>query len=232
MEQRDRIFRLQQNWEEWMRRGWVDLVVIMTYALDTGKFEDRLQTLSVPSRQESALIIPGLRLLKVPDSVTIDQLQSIRNLPTGGFSLFATANLTTNLETILNRIQTPNRSEPIPYRQPFAAAADRFHALQREWQLLRDRNQLAMAAPRLTVWNHEGDRVAHALQTLAAQPSPQHLRQAQTVLAQFRQQFSAWMQQQRQAAPYLVVAWENRLTTLDKLLTYGDRFVLKEQRGK
>lgn len=231
MEQRDRIFRLQQNWEEWMRRGWVDLVVIMTYALDTGNLEDRIQPLSVPSRQESALIIPGLRLLKVPDSVTVDQLQLVRNLPTGGFALFATENLTANLETILNRIQTSSHPEPIPYRQPFVAAADRFQSLQREWQLLRDRGQLAMASPRLRVWSQEGDRVALALQQLASQPSPQHLRQAQTALAKFQQQFSGWMQQQQQAYPYLVAGWENRLTALNKLLTYGDRFVLQERRS-
>lgn len=232
MEQRDRIFRLQQNWEEWMRQGWVDMVVIMTYALDTDKLDGRMQTLYDSKRQESALIIPGLRLLKVPDSVTVDQLQLVRNLPTGGFSLFAAENLTPNLGSMLNRTQVSPTPEPIPYRQPFQAAAARFQSLQREWQFLLGNNQLAMASDRLPIWSRQGDNLAKALNHLAAQPSPQALQQAQTLLTQFRQQLGGWMQQQRQYQSYQVASWENRLTTLDKLLTYGDRFVLQERRGK
>lgn len=232
MEQRDRIFRLQQNWEEWMRQGWVDMVVIMTYALDTDKLDGRVQTLYNSKREESALIIPGLRLLKVPDSVTVDQLQLVRNLPTGGFSLFAAENLTPNLGNILSRTQARTAPEPIPYRRPFQAASARFQSLQREWQFLVVNNQLAMASDRFPSWSRQVDSLARALNHLADQPSTQSLRQAQTLLTQFRQQLGGWMQQQRQVQPYQVASWENRLTTLDKLLNYGDRFVLQEHRGK
>ncbi len=232
MGQRDRIFRLQQNWEEWVRQGWVDMVVIMTYALDSDRLDGRVQTLADPKRQESALIIPGLRLLKVPDSVTVDQLQLVRNLPTGGFSLFAAENLTPNLGTILNRTQSSASPEPIPYRYPFKAASARFQSLQREWQFLVGTNQLAMASDRFPNWSRQVDGLAKALNQLADQPSAQELQQAQALLTQFRQQFGGWMQQQQQIQPYQVATWDNRLSTLSKLLTYGDRFVLKEHRGK
>ncbi|HAC64674.1 MAG TPA: hypothetical protein DCF68_14355, partial [Cyanothece sp. UBA12306] len=115
IERRKRLFQLQQNWEEWMGRGWMDMIVLMTYALDTGKFEDRIQPLFDKSVPNSALIIPGLRLLKVPDAVTIDKLQLVRNLPTGGFALFAAENLTPDLQRIFSRIQTPKESQPLPY---------------------------------------------------------------------------------------------------------------------
>ena len=203
----------------------------MTYALDTGNFEGRTQTLYNSDRDESALIIPGLRLLKVPDSVTVDQIQLVRNLPTSGFALFAAGNLTSNLEAIFQRTHAASSTEPIPYRQPFKAASARYQSLEQEWKFLVANNQLAMASNQIPVWNQQAEALGKALAQLAAQPSPQALSHAQTTLNQFRRQFSPWMQQYRQSQPYLVEVWENRLSAIDKLLVYGDRFVLKEKRG-
>ncbi|NJO94155.1 MAG: family 10 glycosylhydrolase [Hydrococcus sp. RM1_1_31] len=73
----ERLMRLQQNWEEWGQRGWVDATVLMTYALDTINLEETTKILLDSSSAGSSLLIPGLRLLSVPDPVTFDQLQLI-----------------------------------------------------------------------------------------------------------------------------------------------------------
>jgi len=44
LSEHDRLHKLQQHWEVWASRGDVDLVVPMTYALDTYRFQ-RLSTL-------------------------------------------------------------------------------------------------------------------------------------------------------------------------------------------
>jgi uncharacterized lipoprotein YddW (UPF0748 family) len=230
LKRQDRLFRLQQNWEEWMEQEWIDMVVLMTYALDTGSLEDRTAPLFDPSTIKSSLVIPGLRLLKVPDSVTIDQLQLVRNMPTGGYALFAAENLTPNLQTILGRIQGESRvqQEPLPYRQPFQASAQRYQALQQEWQFLLSQQQLTMSASVLQTWRKESQELGQALEQLAQTPSPQNWKQAHARLSQFRRQFGGWMGQQRQTYPYQVQVWENRLATLEKLLVYGERKVIRE----
>ncbi|GBF78983.1 FenI protein [Aphanothece sacrum FPU1] len=231
IEQRDRLFRLQQNWEEWISRGWVDMIVLMTYALDTDRLEERTQPLFDKSLSGSALVVPGLRLLKVPDSVTIDQLQLIRNMPGGGFALFAAENLTPSLQTLLSRTQTPKTSQALPYRQPFKAAVGRYQALEQEWNFLLNNQQLVIAPVRLTVWNQQKGNLGNALNQLANEPSSQHLIAARKALSQFQQQFSIAMGQYKIRQPYQFQVWENRLNTLDKLLTYGERIVLREGRN-
>lgn len=232
---RDRLFRLQQNWEEWGRNNWVDMIVLMTYALDTDNLEEMTQPLFNRSVAGSSLVLPGLRLLKVPDSVTIDQLQLLRNMPTGGYALFAAENLTPNLQTIFNRTQgatSGKNSDPLPHRQPFKATAARYQALQQEWSFMLSNHQLVMQESTLKEWGRQADALALALNQLADQPSQANFASAQSTLATFRRQFSNWMRRQKETNPYQVQVWENRLETLERLLAYGERVVLQQGQGR
>jgi hypothetical protein len=93
----------------------------------TGTLEDKTKSLFDWQIAGNALIIPGIRLLKVPDqshdrSTTIDSHSSHF-----GIRSFATENLNPNLQTILNRIQgliITKKAEPLPHRQPFKTAQD------------------------------------------------------------------------------------------------------------
>ncbi|WP_049802661.1 glycoside hydrolase family 10 protein [Gloeothece verrucosa] len=232
LERQDRLSRLQQNWEEWGKNNWVDLICLMTYALDTGTFEDKIKPLNEPGSAGASLIIPGLRLLKVPDPVTVDQMQLVRNMPTSGFALFAAENLTPSLEMIFNRTQgsiAANGGEPLPHRQPFKTVVARYQALQREWSFLVANNQLAMEQGTMKQWGRQVDALANSFNQLAAQPSRENLSSARTALSRFRSSFGAWMRQQQQVEPYQVQVWQNRLDTLDKLLVYGERMMTEQQ---
>ncbi|HEY9596044.1 MAG TPA: family 10 glycosylhydrolase, partial [Cyanophyceae cyanobacterium] len=127
----ERLQRLQQNWEDWAIRGDIDLMVPMTYALDTRSLQNLAQPVLTESTLSSALILPAIRLLNLPDIVAVDQMQLLRDLPAGGYALFAAENLNSNLTGILGRTQgeiSRSSSEPIPYRQPFPAAVARYTA--------------------------------------------------------------------------------------------------------
>lgn len=231
-ERRDRLWRLQQNWEEWGKNNWVDLIFLMTYALDTGSFEDRIRPLNEAGSAGASLVIPGLRLLKVPDPVTMDQMQLVRNMPTSGFALFAAENLTPGLENIFNRTQgsiTANKEEPLPHRQPFKTVASRYQALQKEWSFLLVNNQLAMDEETMKQWGRQVDTLANIFNQLAQQPTSENLSSAKSALLVFRSSFGGWMRQQQQVQPYQVQVWQNRLETLDKLLVYGERMMIEQQ---
>ena len=227
----ERQQRLQQNWEEWAKQGYIDLVVPMTYALDTEGLHSLTQPLLTESTLNQALLIPGIRLLNLPDVVAVDQIQLLRDLPANGYAVFAVENLNENLHRIFQQTQGQPEStstEPIPYRQPFQVAMDRFVALQREWNFLVTNEQLAIHQDAFTEWVAQTEKLNQALKQLAREPSPPLMRTAQAALATFRSQFPQWMQQQGMRHPYQVQVWDNRLATIERLLNYGERTTLPE----
>jgi uncharacterized lipoprotein YddW (UPF0748 family) len=233
MPRQDRLTKIQQNWEEWIRQEWIDMLVPMTYALDT----DRLQELANPVLEElnegDALLLPGIRLLNVPNVVAVDQMQLLRGMPTEGFSLFAAENLTPSLERIFNRIQGSIHKkslDPLPHREPFKAGLSRYRNLQKEWNFYISNDRLAIDEGILREWGEKADRLAIDLQQLADKPSTKHLRLTQLSLSAFRSEFPQWMQNTKSIDPYQAQAWQNRLTTLDRLLSYGERRVLHQTR--
>ncbi|MEG4343646.1 family 10 glycosylhydrolase [Microcoleus sp. A003_D6] len=229
-----RIYKIQQNWEVWARQGIVDLIVPMTYALDT----NRLQRITEPLVKEqilgSALISPSVKLLTLPEVVAIDQIQALRDLPTGGYAIFAVESISSGMQGFFNRTQgrsvrSTSAAEPIPYRQPFAAAASRYTALKQEWSFLLANNQLRVSESELKVLQSRSDELAQALSKLAANPSTESLATAKRLLGSFQSQFQSSMRLQSGENSYQVQTWQNRLESLDMLLRYGERVELNRR---
>ncbi len=226
-----RIYKIQQNWEVWARQGIVDLIVPMTYALDT----NRLQRITEPLVKEqmlgSALIAPSVKLLTLPEVVAIDQIQALRDLPTGGYAIFAVESISSAMQGFFNRTQgrpvrSVSASEPIPYRQPFAAAVSRYTALKQEWSFLLASNQLRMSESELKVLQSRSEELAQALSKLAASPTAENLTIAKRLLAGFESQFQSSMRLHSAENSYQVQTWQNRLDSLEMLLRYGERVEL------
>ncbi|MCP2730075.1 hypothetical protein NJ959_16710, partial [Symplocastrum sp. BBK-W-15] len=111
----------------------------------------------------------------------------------------------------------------IPYRQPFTSAAARLAALQREWSFALMNNQIAIHRDAIAQWGKETDILANALNQLATEPSRKNLTTAKAALSSFRSQFYKWMEPQALQQPYQVQVWNSRLTTIERLLSYGER---------
>ncbi len=229
-----RIYKIQQNWEVWARQGIVDLIVPMTYALDT----NRLQRITEPLVKEqilgSALISPSVKLLTLPEVVAIDQIQALRDLPTGGYAIFAVESISSGMQGFFNRTQgrpvpSTSAAEPIPYRQPFAAAASRYTALKQEWSFLLANNQLRVSESELKVLQSRSDELAQALSKLAANPSMESLATTKRLLRSFQSQFQSSMRLHSAENSYQVQTWQNRLESLDMLLRYGERMELNRR---
>ena len=220
----ERLQKLQQNWEVWAQRGDIDLLVPMTYALDTNRLQSLTQPLLSQNQLGSTLILPSIRLLNLPDVVAVDQIQALRNFPASGYALFAAENLNDNLQGIFRRTQSAQAiASPLPYRQPFKAAAARYVSLQQEWTFLEANNQLWIKEPALSEWRKQADALSKALNQLADNPSANNLTMAKALLASFQFQFKKWMQSEGLEQPYQVEVWANRLATLERLLLYGER---------
>ncbi|WP_293146451.1 MULTISPECIES: family 10 glycosylhydrolase [unclassified Microcoleus] len=236
-----RIYKIQQNWEVWARQGIVDLIVPMTYALDTNRLQRITEPLAKEQMLGSALISPSVKLLTLPEVVAIDQIQALRDLPTGGYAIFAVESISSGMQGFFNRTQgvrvrsstraslTTSASEPIPYRQPFAAAASRYTALKQEWSFLLANNQLRVSESELKVLKSRSEELGVALSRLAASPSAESLTTAKRLLASFEAQFQSTMRLHSGENSYQVQTWQNRLESLDMLLRYGERVELNRR---
>lgn len=221
----ERLQKLQQHWEAWAANGDVDLVVLMSYVQNTDQLERVTRPWLVENRFNSTLILPGIRLLDMPNEVALDQIQFLRDLPTGGYALFAVENLNPNLQTIFSQTQGGNSvaDEPIPYQQPFEAASARYQSLLREWNWLLENRQMWIQGGASEQWVRSARELDEALTKLAESPSVPHLNQARSRLNQFRQRLRGQVYVQSVSSRYRVRAWEHRLTTLDNLLNYGEQ---------
>ncbi|MEH2255625.1 glycoside hydrolase family 10 protein [Nostoc sp.] len=224
----ERIQKIQQNWETWARRGDVDLIVPMTYALDTSRFQRLAQPWIASKQLGATLLVPGIRLLSLSTIGAFDQLQLVRDLPVSGYALFAAENFSNDLQKIFSstqgRIQSKT-SEPIPHRQPFQTAAIRYTALQREWKFVFQNDQRQRPSQKISDFNNQAEVLRSALNQLAASPSASKLLVARASLTRFQSQFRVLMSQEIKSNSYQVKVWENRLVTIERLLRYGERRV-------
>lgn len=221
----ERLNKIQQHWEKWVRDGSIDLLVPMTYATDT----DELYQLTLPLfesfNEEQSLLLPGIRLLDTPDIVAVDQMQLLRGMSTEGFALFAAENLNFNLEKILSRTHNSlsEKQEPLPYRQPFSATLSRYQSLQKEWNFFIVNNQVTSNDLSLKEWGKIADELARNLEKLVQDPSEKNLALAQMSLKSLRRKFPQWIADNQAVSSYQKEVWNNRLKTLERLLNYGEK---------
>ena len=222
MPEHDRRHKIQQLWERWARNGEVDIIATMSYAIDT----PQLESLVNPWLNESlapALVLPAIRLLNLPNTQALDQIQALRDLPAGGYALFAAENLNENvaLQQVFQRTQGGGGT--IPHRQPFMAASERYAVLKREWDVALSSGRLYISEQQETELTERAIALEERLQKLADNPSERNVRRAKRELDGFRQEFRQWMTLQSINGRYRVRTWENRLTAINNLLAYGEK---------
>ena len=223
----ERLQKIQQDWETWAERGDVDWIVLMSYAMDTNRFEQLIRPWILEANYGSTLIIPGIRLLNLPEMAALDQIQTLRDLPVSGYALFAADNLQRGIQTLLNNTQgAPGSSQSLPQQQPFDTAAERYQALQREWSWLLSHGQLLMNEQRLVQWVSDVNMVGDQLVDLAEEPSHRKLEEVRSHLLQINQTIASDLAVKSHHNRYRLQTWEHRLATIEHLLAYGEeRFI-------
>lgn len=221
----ERLQRIQQDWGTWARKGYVDWIVLMSYAEDTNRFEELIRPWLVNQDFRNALIIPSIRLLNLSEPAAIDQILASRDLPAPGYALFAATDLNQELETILSRTQGGVTTPPQLSHQAaaFAMAHARYQALQREWNLLLGRRQLWMEQPVLIQWIEDVNALGQALQALAEDPTARRIQTVETGLAAVRDPLSNRVLVDTANGSYRLQTWQHRLTVIDRLISYGEQ---------
>jgi uncharacterized lipoprotein YddW (UPF0748 family) len=224
----ERIDKIQQNWESWIKEGYIDLLLPMTYAETTAELQNLTNPLFRHNPQGSALILPGLRLQNQSEMIVLDQVQYVRGLPTVGYGLFAAEGFNSDVYEVFRRTQGNNSSNDnprniLPHRQPFLAIMQRYQRLQQEWNFWLDHGGLNMDETNLKQWKEGQNNLTRRLETLINEPTHRNFLLTQVELSLFKGNFQRWMKDYQKVNMYQVLVWNNRLLALEELLNYGER---------
>ena len=229
MDRMERLSKIQQGWEKWVANEWIDLLVPMTYAKDA----DRLYSLTSPLLKEfeqgKALLLPGIRLLNISDVAALDQMQLLRGMSTEGYALFAAENLNSRLASVFGNTQGSQIDDSkhfLPHREPFEVTLSRYQGLQKEWNYFLIDNSPEVEDAVLKEWGERANRLESTLNDLIEEPSAKNLFSAQIALNSLRRQFPIWVGKTKDLDAYQGRIWQNRLNTLDRILSYGEKKIL------
>jgi uncharacterized lipoprotein YddW (UPF0748 family) len=218
---RERMAKIQQDWETWARQGHVDMVVPMTYKLNTRALQQEVEPILNPVEELPSLFLPSVNLQDLPQVQLRDQIQAVRDLPSEGYSLFAAAHL--NEENNLVLSQAVSSAKLIPYRQPLQAVQERFKQLDAEWTFLRSKSALNILTEDYQNLQSRSSRLQQTLRDLANAPSIPKIRQARSDVQTFRVNLQQALKTDRyEGANYRNQTWDNRLAAMDLLLRYSE----------
>jgi uncharacterized lipoprotein YddW (UPF0748 family) len=87
-----RLNLVQQEWETWVKNGWLDTVNPMTYVA-TPKELSFMAKECRESSQDLALVYPAMKIMQLDPASLIEQLDTSREIGTLGTTIFAAAHL-------------------------------------------------------------------------------------------------------------------------------------------
>ncbi len=217
----ERLQKIQQDWNHWAEEGWVDWIVLMSYARDANRFEQLIEPWVVGKAYDSTLVIPSIRLLDLSVPAMVDQMQALRDLPAPGYALFATDNLSPSIQTVLN--QTQASKEPwIPQQAPYKTAAKRFQSLQREWNWLLANGQMSIQPRLAESWTAQVNELGDRLNQLMDAETDTEVEAIRSQLQALKRDLGAGIRLETASTrEYRLQAWENRLESISRFLTYG-----------
>jgi hypothetical protein len=169
--------------------------------------------------QSPVLFLPGVFIRNVDDLELLDQLQAVRDLPSGGFALFAAEHLRPSVESALKRTRIDDNAKIIPFRQPFAAAKVRFSSLQQEWQTVLKEDSLLVRGDNLRSWQAQIAQIDRSLAAIAQSPSRDKLQTAIRQIDNLSTDLKRWL---RLAEAYRINTWVNRLQAISTILRFGE----------
>ncbi|MCS6959108.1 MAG: family 10 glycosylhydrolase [Pseudanabaenaceae cyanobacterium SKYGB_i_bin29] len=229
----DRLNRIQQNWETWVAEGHVDWLVPMTYAPETSRFlQEKVQPALTGMGASPGLFLPGVLLKNVSEGELLDKLQAVRDLPAGGFSLFAAEYLNAKHEELLKSTRSTPEGRILPHRNPFQAALIRYELLLKEWQPFLAGERLWLRGLTLQAMQNKTQAFKTALVNLQTSPTRTNYQAAITALRSLSQDLPQWLRLEALERPYRVNTWHNRLTAIERMLQYGERTIIASKNNK
>ncbi len=119
---RSRMLMIQQDWETWVRNGWIDTLSPMAYSRSARSLERMVQYIHNVGGDKT-LVYPGLSLSKLNAVQLLDTLEICRRTGVMGTTLFAFTQLDPDKQMLLQSGPYKTRRTVPPHRDPIGASA-------------------------------------------------------------------------------------------------------------
>jgi uncharacterized lipoprotein YddW (UPF0748 family) len=129
IERYSRLRNIQQDWETWISKGWIDILVPMVYTQSPQELSNQLAVIQRAAKQ-GTLVYPGLGLHNLDKQQMLEQLLVTYRSGVAGHTLFANAYLTDDWLEALNQGPYRLKDEALPHHKPEVL----LHAQMQQWQ--------------------------------------------------------------------------------------------------
>ncbi len=106
----DRLAAIQQDWETWAERGWIDWLIPMAYTENTTAFNQQIDRMKASLNHTKVVLISGIGLHKLDGVERIERSEQLHKNGVLGWTWFANAHLDAST---LNQLKLTTQKDPI-----------------------------------------------------------------------------------------------------------------------
>ncbi len=106
----DRLKAIQQDWETWSKRGWIDWLIPMAYTENTVAFNQQITRMKQSLKPTRTLLVSGVGLHKLEGAQRIERSEQLHKNGVSGWTWFANTHLDANTLSVL-----PLTTQQVPY---------------------------------------------------------------------------------------------------------------------
>ncbi len=106
----DRLNAIQQDWETWAERGWIDWLIPMAYTENTTAFNQQIDRIKASLNPTKVVLVSGVGLHKLDGVERIERSEQLHKNGVIGWTWFANAHLD---EATLNQLKITTQRPPI-----------------------------------------------------------------------------------------------------------------------
>lgn len=222
MPRTQRILAIQQDWETWVQRGWVDTLSPMIYTSSQRIFEETVSRI-LQDTGKKAMVYPGVAIFRLDSSEMLGHLNALRRRGAMGSTLFAFAQLDKTKQAALKEGPYKQKAQP-PHRSPQLALNALVSDFRLDFNKLATKGELAS-----TLTDGEVRLFQEALDKLAALTDPLKpglpegdVMNTLTLAArQLNEKTREWATREQQSRPFLAQLFSEYVMRIDQMVDYS-----------
>ncbi|MBY0404434.1 MAG: family 10 glycosylhydrolase, partial [Cyanobacteria bacterium] len=146
MKRAERIMAIQQDWETWVDKGWIDTLSPMSYTTSPDELQKTIENLSHYS-EKKIILYPGIAVHRMDSVELLNMLQAARRKGSMGSTIFAMAHLDDTKVGALGQGPYKEKRPMAPHRDPVKSATMLLQDFQGQFNKLATTKTLEVLTP-------------------------------------------------------------------------------------
>ena len=216
-----RMGSIQQEWELWVEKGWVDILNPMIYSSNTPKLVESINYIN-KAVGNKAFVYPGIAVRQLEVDDLLDQIYAIKSKGLMGSTIFAMAHLGPEKSELLAIGPYRFKEAKSPSSNPVNSARILIEEFVQNVNIIKQNDSSFIAIRKYTgsaVITEAGKTHAYILQLLT-NPTPVNIQQAITMLRELENLTQKWLMTDSTIRPSKLKMITTYLKEAQVLLSY------------